>query len=55
MDLNVPEAFEEIKSILLKLPVLHMTDNNGRFQLFLDISRTAAESALYQTQNSIQN
>ena len=46
------EAFEYIKARLLKCLVLHLPDNKGRFQLFLDTSKTAAGSALYQFQNS---
>ena len=41
------EAFEEIKTRLLKPPVLHLPDNRGRFQLFWDTLKTAAGSALY--------
>ena len=45
------EAFEEIKRILVKAPVLHMPDCEGRFHLYLDTSKFAAGSALYQIQN----
>ena len=45
------ETFEEIKTRLLKSPVLHPPDNRGRFQLFLDTSKTAAGSACCQIQN----
>ena len=44
-------AFEEIKSILIKPPVLHLTDNKGRFHLYSDASKFAMDSALYQIQN----
>ena len=44
-------AFEEIKSRLVKLPVLHLPDNKGRFHLYLDTSKFATGSALYQIQN----
>ena len=33
------EAFEEIKTRLLKFPMLYVPDNKGRFQLFLDTSK----------------
>ena len=44
-------AFEEIKGRLIKLPVLHLPDNNGRFHLYSDTSKFATGSALYQIQN----
>ena len=44
-------AFEEIKQRLQKLPVLHMPDKGGRFQLYSDTSKYAMGSALYQIQN----
>ena len=45
------ETFGDIKTRLLKPLVLHLLDNKGRFQLFSDTSKTAADSALYQIQN----
>ena len=45
------EAFEEIKRRLVKAPVLHMPNQEGRFHLCLDTSKVAAGSALYQIQN----
>ena len=45
------KAFEEIKSGLLKPPVLSMPDKRGRFLLYLDTSKYATGSALYQVQN----
>ena len=45
------EAFEEIKQRLQKLPVLHMPDKVGRFQLYSDTSKYATGGALYQIQN----
>ena len=45
-------AFEETKHRLVKLPVLHLPDNKGRFHLYSDTSKFATESALYQTQKS---
>ena len=44
-------AFEEIKSRLVKLPVLHLPDSRGRFHLYSDTSKFAMVSALYQIQN----
>ena len=45
------KAFDEIKSRLLKPPVLSMPDKRGRFLLYSDTSRYATGSALYQVQN----
>ena len=45
------EAFKEIKQRLQKLPVLHMPDKIGRFQLYSDTSKYATGGALYQIQN----
>ena len=45
------DAFEEIKRRLQKLPVLHMADKVGRFQLYSDTSKYATGGALYQIQN----
>ena len=45
------KAFDEIKSRLLKPPVLSMPDKRGRFLLYLDTSKYATRSALYQVQN----
>ena len=44
-------AFEEIKSRLVKLPVLHLSDSRGRFHLYSDICIFATGSALYKIQN----
>ena len=44
-------AFEEIKSRLIKAPVLHLWDDKRRFQLYSDTSKFAMGSALYQIQN----
>ena len=41
-------AFEEIKHRLVKLPVLHLLDNKGRYHLYSDIHKFAIGSALYQ-------
>ena len=43
-------AFNEIKSILQKPPVLHLPDNKGRFHLYSVTSKYAMGSALYQIQ-----
>ena len=45
------EAFEEIKRRLDRAPVLHMPNLEGRFHLYLDMSKFATGSALYQIQN----
>ena len=45
------DAFEEINHRLQKLPVLHMPDKIGRFQLYSNTSKYATGSALYQIQN----
>ena len=45
------KAFEEIKSRLLKPPVLSMPDRRGRFLLYSDTSKFATGSALYQVQD----
>ena len=45
------DSFEEIKSRLIKPPVLHMTNTTGRFHMYSDTSKFATGSALYQIQN----
>ena len=45
------KAFDEVKSRLLKLPVLSMPDKRGRFLLYSDTSKYATGSASYQVQN----
>ena len=45
------KAFDEIRSRLLKPPVLSMPDKRGRFLLYSDTSKYATCSALYQVQN----
>ena len=45
------KVFDEIKSRLLKPPVLSMPDKRGRFLLYSDTSKYATGSALYQMQN----
>ena len=44
-------VFEEIKSRLQKLPILHFPDNKERFHLYSDTSKHATGSTLYQIQN----
>ena len=46
------KAFEEIKQLLVKPPVLRMVSGNGFFRLESDTSRTAARATLYQWQNN---
>ena len=48
-------AFEEIKCRLIKPPVLHLPYSAGRFHLYSDTSKFAAESVLYQIQMENQN
>ena len=45
------EAFEEIKQRLIKGPILHMPNHEGRFHLYSGTSKFATGSALYQIQN----
>ena len=45
------KAFDEIKSRLLKPPVLSMPDERGRFLLYSDTSKYATGSDLYQVQD----
>ena len=45
------DSFEEIKSRLMKLPVLHMPNKSRRFHLYSDTSKCATGSTLYQIQN----
>ena len=46
------KAFEEIKQLLVKSPVLRMVSGNGFFRLESDTSRTAVGATLYQWQNN---
>ena len=46
------QAFEEIKKLLIKPPVLRMVSGNGFFRLKSDTSRTAAGGTLYQWQDN---
>ena len=45
------DSFEEIKSKLIKPPLLHMPNTTGRFHLYSDISKFATGSVLYQILN----
>ena len=45
------KAFEEIMCTLIRPPILHMPNREGRFHLYLDMSKFAMGSALYQIQN----
>ena len=45
------QAFDEIKCRLQRLPVLHLPNRHGCFQLYSDSSKFATGSALYQIQN----
>ena len=45
------KAFDEIKSRLLKPPVLSMPDKRGRFLLYSHTSKYTTGSTLYQVQN----
>ena len=45
------KAFEDIKKLLIKPPVLRMVSGNGIFRLKSNISRTAARATLYQWQD----
>ena len=44
------EAFEETKQRLIKAPIVHMPNHDGRFHLYSDKSKCATRSALYQIQ-----
>ena len=46
------KAFEEIKQLLVKPPVLRLVSGNGFFRLESDTSRTAVGATLYQWQNN---
>ena len=45
------KAFDEIKSRLLKPPILCMPDRRVRYLLYSDTSKFATGSALYQVQD----
>ena len=44
-------SFDEIKVRKQKAPVLHLPDGKGKSHLYLDTSKNATGSALYQIQN----
>ena len=45
------DAIEEIKLRLIKVPILHMPNHEGRFHLYSDMSKFAAGNTIYQIQN----
>ena len=45
------EVFDEINRRLVKAPILHMPNHEGRFHLYSDTSIFGTVSALYQIQN----
>ena len=45
------DSFEEIKCILIRLPILHMPNKTGKFHIYSDTSKFATGSTLYQIQN----
>ena len=45
------DSFDEIKCRLVKLPVFHMPNKTGRFNLYSDTSKFATGHTLYQIQN----
>ena len=45
------KVFDEIKSRLLKPPILSMPDRRGKYLLYSDTSKFATSSALYQVQD----
>ena len=44
-------AFKEIKCRLVRSPIVHMPNFEGRFHLYSDTSKFAKGSTLYQIQN----
>ena len=46
------DAFEEMRHWLVKSPILHLPNHEGRFHLYSD---TCGGSTLYQIQNGNQN
>ena len=48
-------AFDEIKRLLQKPPILYILDNTGRFHLYSDTSKFATGSTLYQIENDKPN
>ena len=45
------EAFKQIKRRLVKTPIMHMPNHGGKFHSYLDTSKFAAGSTLYQIKN----
>ena len=48
-------SFRGIKCRLVKPPLLHLSDNMGRFHLYSETSKFATESALYKFRMANQN
>ena len=48
-------TFKEIKHKLIKPPILHMPNHEGRFHLYFNMSKFARGSALYQIRMENQN
>ena len=44
-------AFKEINCALIRLPILHMPNHEGRFHLYSDMSKFTTGSSVYQIQN----
>jgi putative transposase len=49
------KCFHEIKALIPNLPVLHLPNNHGEFQLECDSSAKFVGSVLYQIQNNIRH
>ena len=45
------KAFEQVKELLIKPPVLHLPRPGGRFILYCDTSKTHTGSSLWQMQD----
>ena len=43
-------ALKDIKHILVRCPILHMPNHEGRFHLYLDTSKFTMGNTLYQIQ-----
>ena len=48
---SLQEAFEQVKELLIKPPVLHLPRPGGRFILYCDTSKTHTGSSLWQMQD----
>ena len=47
----IRKAFEQVKELLIKPPVLHLPRPGGRFILYCDTSKTHTGSSLWQMQD----